>query len=111
MDPSEKSDPFAGLGVNLPSGRSAQLPQPSQGAREAAATPSPRKPGGSPRRRGPVSREVAFHLVRAERPSRERSVLELFVDGMADVAADLHTEGRLPQVQTQDGPLPGRRKP
>jgi len=35
----------------------------------------------------------------------------MFVDGMADVAADLHAEGRLPQVHTHDGPLPGRSKP
>lgn len=111
MDHNESSDPFAGLGVNLPAG----LPEPSHQAslvaHEAAAALPLRKPRSSPRRRGPVSREVAFHLAHAERPSRVRSVLELFVDGLADLAADLHAEGRLPQVQTQDGPLPGRKKP
>ncbi len=47
-------------------------------------------------------------LSRAARISRERSVLEFFVDRMADVAAQLHIEGRLPRVPTRDGPLPGR---
>ncbi len=59
-----------------------------------------------PRRPGPPSDDVPFHLTRAARISRERSVLEFFVDRMADVAADLHVEGRLPRVPTRDGPLP-----
>ena len=98
MHQNDNSNPFAGLGVTLPAGSADQHS-------------APRKSSRSPRRRGPVSREVAFYLARAERMSRERSVLEMFVDGMADVAADLHAEGRLPQVQTHDGPLPGRSKP
>ncbi len=53
---------------------------------------------------------MPFHLSRAARISRERSVLEFFVDRMADVAAELHVEGRLPRVPTRDGPLPGRMK-
>lgn len=96
MDHDETSDPFAGLGVNPPSGSEVSRPR--------------RREHRPLRRRGPVSREVAFHLARAERPSRVRSVLELFVDGLADLAADLHADGRLPQVQTQDGPLQGRTK-
>jgi len=56
---------------------------------------------------GAPSDEVPFHLSRAARISRERSVLEFFVDRMAEVAADLHVEGRLPRVVTRDGPLPG----
>ncbi len=51
---------------------------------------------------------MPFHLSRAARISRERSVLEFFVDRMADVAAELHVEGRLPRVPIRDGPLPGR---
>ena len=69
--------------------------------------PDPRSENAAPRRHGPPSDEVPFHLSRAARISRERSVLEFFVDRMADVAADLHVEGRLPRVPTRDGPLPG----
>jgi len=89
----------------------------------APRSPAARTPDTAPRRettasnarsessalagRGPPSDEVPFYLSRAARISRERSVLEFFVDRMADVAADLHVEGRLPRVPTRDGPLPG----
>ncbi len=90
-----------------PAPRSPGERAPETAPRPETTAPDARSESSAPRRRCPPSEEVPFYLSRAARISRERSVLEFFVDRMADVAADLHVDGRLPRVPTRDGPLPG----